>query len=60
MHIKKITSDESRFFFKNISQNTAFLAREMIIKINFQTSGYSDFSEGHSDRDVQATDFLHN
>lgn len=47
-------------FFLNISQNTAFLAREMIIKINFQTSGYSDFSEGHSDRDVQATDFLHN
>lgn len=59
MHIKKITSDESSFFL-NISQNTAFLAREMIIKINFQTSGYSDFSEGHSDRDVQATDFLHN
>lgn len=38
----------------------SFLAQEMIIKINFQTLGYSDFSEGHSDRDVQATDFLHN
>ena len=37
-----------------------FLAREMIIKINFQTLGYSNFSEGHSDRTVQATDFLHN